>query len=374
MLTFKDFAKKYNDFHVPQYEILIGSPKNSESSLKPLNASEYPVLSISVNQSIEASSSAQITFLSSFNYENSDFEKDYYGAFEIGSKIAIKLGYGVPATVFVGAIGSVSTNFSPSGITVGVTCYDAKITLFYNTAWKSFTEKSTVDNVVKELLKPCEKYGNVSISFAEPKELPERSWVQDNIDDYHFLMQIASLTNSSFYTSGDTVYFVKNVFNEFCEKSGSDADFALGWGAGLMSLSVDIDVSGQIGSVEIAFRDKSSETGHTKYEGDDIKGKGSLPDDKGDIAKRKAHEKTETLVDTEKQALAVAKNIFMKSAINYVKGRGQVIGIPDITVGKSVELTGLGKKLNGIYFIGQAAHQFDGGGFITSFTCHRPKI
>ena len=372
MLTFEDLEKDYDFFRVPQYEILLGSPETAVSSLSALSVEDFPVLSISVSQSVGPASSAQVSFACPYDFENSKFESDIYSKLEAGSKIAIKLGYSKPETVFVGAVGSINTNFSASGITAGITCYDAKIALFHNKTWKSFPKQSTIQTVIEELLKPCKKYGDLNIEGLKYDEAvsegQERNWVQDNIDDYRFVMNLAKLTNSSFYTSGDTTHFVENIMDT------AEASVRLGWGSGLMSFSVDIDISGQVGSVEIAYRTGNREVGYATYDGNDIKGDGQLPSDKGGIISEKSQEHTKTLVDNEKQALIAAKNLFLETAMNYVTGRGSTIGMPDLKAGEAIELEGLGDKLDGKYFLNKVDHQFDAGGYLTSFTCQRPKI
>lgn len=332
METFNDFAKKYDNFNVPQCTIMVGSPGSSASSLTALQSKEFPLLSVTVSQSIDAASSAQITFHSDYDLESSDFKTDYFKKLENGSKLAVKLGYSTPQTVFVGAINSIRADYSSNGVTINITCLDAKVALMYNFENRSFPEDSTVDKIVTEVLKPCKQYGSISTSFANANDIPKRSWVQNQTDDHQFLTQLAALTDSSFYTSGDTVYFVKNAANAFCSSSGS-APVKLGWGAGLMSFSADIDISAQIGSVTINYTDENNIKAAATYSGSDISGSGSLPNDKGNIVKGKKVEREETLVKTEKQALAIAKNIFLRAAMDYVKGSGQTIGIPDIKAG-----------------------------------------
>ena len=372
MLTFDDLAKKYEDFHVPQYEIKIGAPGSGVNSLSQLPPADYPVLSISVTQSVGPASIAQIAFACPYDYENSDFINDIYSKLFPGSMVEIKLGYEKPDTVFVGALGSIHTDFSTSGVTAGITCYDAKMTLFYNTAWKSYKEKSTIQEVVEEILKPCKKYGQVEVSGTKYDKAIEKgneiSWIQDNIDDYRFVMHLAALTNSSFYTSGDTIYFTENI------AESAEAIVGLGWGKGLISFSVNIDISGQVGSVEVAYRSGDRKEAYFRYDGKDVPGQGKLPEDKGDVVSGKAHELTETLVRNAEQAEQAAKSIYMQAAMNYVTGRGSTIGIPELKAGTSIEIEGVGKKLEGKYFLNQVTHQFDAGGYLTNFECQRPKI
>ena len=364
MLKFDDLAKQYDDFRVPQYVINVGSPGGS---LKKLPVKDYPVLSINVSQSVESASSAEIVFACPYDYEESDFENDIYSKLEPGSAVEIQLGYETPETVFVGILGSINTNFSQSGVTAGVTCFDAKMSLFYNTKWKSFKKESNMREVVEELLEPCEKYVNIKVSSLEFDDAneSERIWKQDNIDDYKFIMRLASLTNASFYSSGDTIYFVSSIYES------AKAEVELGWGKGLISFSAAVDISGQVGSVEVAFRNDSRDPDYLIYDGSDITLDGKRPG--SDMISKKTHEMTEVLARNMKQAELIAKNTYMKSAMNYVTGRGSTIGIPDIKAGDAIKLTGLGDALSDTYFLNKVTHQFDAGGFLTSFNCQKPK-
>ena len=370
MKAFKDLANEYKDFLVPQYEISIGAAGGSVSSLPKLRAEDYPVLSITVNQSVGPASSAEIVFACPYNYESSDFTQNIFKKLEPGNMIAIKLGYDKPKTVFVGALGTMNVSYIPSGITVGITCYDAKMALFYNTRWKSFKKNSKMQDVVKEILKPCEKYGKVKVTELGYDKAVERGqeipWKQDNIDDYQFLIRLAELTNASFYTNGDTVYFGENIIGS------AEKKVKLGWGKGLMSFSVDVDISGQVGSVEIAYRDTKREVDYFVYDGSSVKGDGKRPDT--NVVSDKTHEKTEPLVKNAKQAELAAKSIYLSSAMNYVRARGSTIGIPDIKAGTAIELTDLGKRLDSTYFLSQVTHQYDAGGYLTSFIGQKAKF
>ena len=357
---------------MPQYEINIGDAGASLESLKPLSPKDYPVMSISVNQSVGPASSAQITFACPYDYKKTDFANDIYSKLEPGKMVEIKLGYEKPKTMFVGALGSIRVDFTQSGITAGITCYDAKMTLFYNTTWRSFQDKSTIQEVVEKVLEPCKKYGDVKVTGLKYDKAVEKgfeiSWMQDYVNDYQYVMRLAALTNSSFYASGGTIYFAENIIEN------APAEVMVGWGSGLMNFSIDIDISGQVGSVEVAYRNANREERYLVYSGKDIKGDGKLASDKGAIVSEKSYEMTEILVRNEEQAEITAKHKLMMMAMNYVTGRGSTIGIPDLMAGTGVFIAGVGEKLEGEYFLSQVNHQFDAGGYLTSFTCQRPKI
>ncbi|MDR2572461.1 MAG: hypothetical protein LBD23_19495, partial [Oscillospiraceae bacterium] len=301
MKTFKDLATTHKDFLIPQCEIWIGKPGSGLSGLSKLSKEDYPVLSVVVNQSVGPASSAEVVFICPYDYEKSDFKKNIFAELETGKMIDIKLGYAIPETVFVGVLGSINLNYTPSGITVGVTCYDVKMTLFYNIKWHSYASEKTMKAVVEKILEPCMKYGKVEVSsLAFDKAVVsghEVPWKQDNVDDYRFLAKLASLTNASFYVSKDTVYFVDSIVES------TKAEVQLGWGKGLMSFSADVDISGQIGSVEIAFRNAMRETDSVVVTGTKIQGKGDRPN--AGVVEDKVQESTETLVKNTKQAQLV---------------------------------------------------------------------
>jgi len=362
----------HNGFRIPQYEIKIGKGK-TDSSLTKLDPKKYPVLSITVNQSLGPASSAQIAFICAYDATKSDFvEKKLYKTLEPGQTINIKMGYKKPVSVFFGITASISTNFTPSGVIVAITCYDAKMALFHQVRWIQHEKEPSIKKTVEAVLKPCLEYGKIMVISTEYEDAVEKGQVtalfQDNIDDYRYLMRLAALTNSSFYAREGTVFFVENLMDK------AETKVKLGWGTGLMSFSVDVDISGQIGSVELAYRTGARKEEIVTYSGDDIKGDGDLAADNSKLVEKKVVEKTDVNAKNKKQAMITAKNWFLQSAMNYVIGRGSTIGLPEIAAGTLIELTGIGDYMEGKYFLTQVTHQFDAGGFLTNFTCQKAKI
>jgi len=372
LADFKKLMSDNNGFRIPQYEIRIGKGP-SLSGLSKLDPKSFPALSITVNQSIGPASSAQIAFICPYNASKSEFVDGVYDELEPGQMIDIKMGYKSPESVFVGIVASINTSFTPSGVVIGVTCYDAKMALFHNIHWKQHErDNPTIKGVVTKVLAPCLKYGKIDVVGtkydAEMEKGQVTSMFQDNVDDYRYIMRLAALTNSSFFARAGTVYFTENLLDK------AKAEVKLGWGKGLMNFSVDIDISGQIGSVEIAYRTGGRKEEIVTYEGEDVKGKGELASESANVVEKKVVEITDVHATNDKQAKITAKNKFLQSAMNYVIGRGSTIGLPEIEAGTAIDLTGLGKKLNGEYFLTQVTHQFDAGGFLTNFTCQKAKI
>jgi phage protein D len=66
-----------------------------------------------------------------------------------------------------------------------------------------------------------------------------------------------------------------------------------------------------------------------------------------------------------------AKAIYNNRAIETITGQGATIGLPELRAGKVVMIKGLGPRFNGKYYIDEATHTLDGGGYLTSFSAKR---
>lgn len=66
-----------------------------------------------------------------------------------------------------------------------------------------------------------------------------------------------------------------------------------------------------------------------------------------------------------------AKAVYNERAMEFMSGSGATIGVPSLRSGKVVELQGLGKLFNGLYYIDEATHTMSSTGYLTSFTAKR---
>ena len=74
--------------------------------------------------------------------------------------------------------------------------------------------------------------------------------------------------------------------------------------------------------------------------------------------------RTRTVIDhpvaTQNEADLLARGLLNDIALSYVVGEGTAVGDPAIKVGSVVELGGLGERFNGLYYVTQVAHVWDG--------------
>ena len=73
---------------------------------------------------------------------------------------------------------------------------------------------------------------------------------------------------------------------------------------------------------------------------------------------------------TQNEADLLARGLLNDLALNYIMGEGTAVGDPSIRVGTVIELDGLGRSFNGLYYVTQVAHVWDGQ-FVTHLQVRR---
>lgn len=63
----------------------------------------------------------------------------------------------------------------------------------------------------------------------------------------------------------------------------------------------------------------------------------------------------------------VAQAIFNERAIEFVRGAGCCVGLPELVPGRYIKLAGMDTHTNGTYFITRVIHRYDADGFVSKF-------
>ena len=71
------------------------------------------------------------------------------------------------------------------------------------------------------------------------------------------------------------------------------------------------------------------------------------------------------LTEQEAQVLAIA--LLTRRAYEFITGQGQVIGLPDLRPGDTVELRNLGTRFSGEYYVKKVEHVLGANGYLTNF-------
>ena len=76
-------------------------------------------------------------------------------------------------------------------------------------------------------------------------------------------------------------------------------------------------------------------------------------------------------VASEQEARDLAISLLRERAYEFIKGTGQVIGVPDLRPGRNVELQGLGTRFSGTYYLKKVEHNLTSNGYLTTFEVRR---
>jgi phage protein D len=154
-----------------------------------------------------------------------------------------------------------------------------------------------------------------------------------------------------------------------------DVCFELKWGASIIECKPKITTANQVGSVTVR--------GWHRTRRQPISRTVTLDDERLTV-NRDLHRllnaceaREEIVVDepifTNCEARERAIAILLDQTKQIVTADLKVVGLPDLRAGQVVEITNLGARLSGRYFVTKTTHTIDDGGYITSFSCRREQ-
>jgi hypothetical protein len=76
-----------------------------------------------------------------------------------------------------------------------------------------------------------------------------------------------------------------------------------------------------------------------------------------------------TLAQAERRAASKLTERLQK----LVEASGTTIGLPNLRAGQKVQIDGVGRRFNGIYFLTKTTHTINDSGYTTKFTAHRER-
>ncbi|NOU69189.1 hypothetical protein GC096_34810 [Paenibacillus sp. LMG 31461] len=345
--TFDDLAKKYSDFYAPYYDIKVDGTKLSD---------DIALDNLRVETTIDGTADS-FSFRVANAYDITKNEFQWLSTFTLGKAIDIGLGYVDKFTpVFTGQITSVVVDFPEDGAPgLVVRGMDISYLMMKGTKSRSWNKKK-YSEVVEEIAKT---YGFKTNVDATTTVFPALS--QSQINDYHFIQNLANLVNYDFFVVGKNLYFRKPL-------TAMTAVMTLEMGKTLRSLMIDHNLAEQITGVTVRAWDNKelkviegksasvTKLGSNSKTGKDILGS------KGDFI-----EHMYTNVTSVEEAKSYADAILNRRAMKLVSGSGECIGIPEIRAGRYIKLSGVGKTFDQPYYITGATHIFDDEGYTTRF-------
>jgi len=218
-------------------------------------------------------------------------------------------------------------------------------------------------------------YGSRSVTDGEKQKHES----QKDMDDAAFILHLAHQNDfeaSVVIEEGKQ----KLYFGPATDKRDGEKVTQLGlqYGQSLMSFTPKIGVARQVSSVTVRGWDSRTKKKFVyKATSKDLPNTGGKGKSGPERIEKQLKAKEEVIVDrpvqSQQEAKDLAIEILTEIAYEYLTGSGEAIGDPRIIPGVNLELTGLGQRFNGIYYVTKCDHSYGASGYTTSFEVKRLK-
>jgi uncharacterized protein len=356
------FAKPYRDFYAPSYAVRVGRDDLMRDLL-------VPVSQVEVDLVLGAASRFSFTVTDSYSHKLHAFRSgrgtDVLSLLSFGAEVEVCMGYGdaksTPIAVS-GMITEITTNF-PDGAApeLAIAGYDRGFPLTVGKNSRTWT-KTRDSDAAQEIA----SFNNLDANIETTKG--ERAQIEQNQEsDWEFLKKLADRNHFELYVDE------RRALHFAQPNDKATAVARLVYGEGLLSFKPEANLAGQISSVEVYGWDpkaKKAIVGHASAgEESGLTGKSAgqyLKSFVRDPSKRPTLRLRQP-VFTQAEADQRAKAALNEQAKKFLTGEGETIGLPELRPDRNVELDKLGAPFSKTYYIQQATHKIDSGGYRTRF-------
>lgn len=349
-----ELSKKYKDFSVPTQVIKVKG--------KDLSSAGIVVSGLSVELGIKQSAnSCTFDILNAYDLKKRSFNKDWLDKyFVLGNIVDIELGYIETKSVYKGYISQVTADFSESQFPkLSIECMDVKGLMMQDIKSEKKVYE-TYGDAIKKIFNDYKSLAKKVEVDSTPKL--EHPIEQNRQSDYDFVVELSKKLNYEFFALGDTVYFRE-------PRKITKPVISFEWGQYIMSFSREIGLHCQVSEVTVRGYDTKN---HKVVEGkaDKVKKAGKGKKEADGVTKLLKGAKV-TIVDetitTAEEAKKRAEAELDRRSMNFVKGKGTCIGLPEIIPGRYLQLKNFDPTIDNDYYITGVKHSFGDGGFTTTF-------
>lgn len=341
-MTLEELAALDQDLSVPKFAVDVGDVTFEET--------DGLVSSVTVDATTDGADRFELSLASRFDNEAGEFVDFEWDDVPVAADVEIRMGYGTPQdlqTVFVGSVTELRADFPSGGApTVAVSGYGRYHELTRDVVqerWEDRTDSEIAEGI-------ADAYG----LEADVRGLGEdhRHPVEYNNEesDADYLEKLAERNDDG---DGPFQVFVRREQLAFRPPASDDEPVVeLAYGESLESFSP-------------SFSDARTLDGVTVLNWD-AEDKEAIEGTAGDVD----GERTRTVkrpVSSEKEAESIARRLLDDREDQQFQGTAETIGLPELDVDETVELTGLGERFSGTYYITDVKHTIDTNGYRTSF-------
>jgi Bacteriophage probable baseplate hub protein len=345
---------------------------------------KFDVLEIVVTMDVENLTSVDIKLN---NYDDRTFDLKWSDSdkFKIGAKVHVRLGYADQLrSMLSGYITTLTPNFPSEGApTLGVRVMDPLVKLKGS---KPPQDQVMYKNMTDaEIAKRIARRHNLRFQIDDSK--PKYTVIdQENLDDAQFLKVRAKAINYNVFIrtdptkDDDVLYFVRPADGV---GRAPIRTYVLAWGTlrntdvapSLIEFKPTIAASHQVKSVTVRGWDADTKKpisvtatpGNTADVMGQPGGKGTdaATELGGQVGKEEVV--VERYVETEEEAMALAKALLAQRSYAYKTAKGKLIGLPDLRLNDNVEISGVGERFGGLYHVKKVIHTLNERGYVTEF-------
>jgi phage protein D len=232
---------------------------------------------------------------------------------------------------------------------------------------KTWTNVSTAD-----IAQTIARSHNLSIALSTHKnddDGPQPYVFQQNQYDIVFLMQRARRIGYEIWLQDDgTLYFGPSTPGD----GGGAITYKLGFHRSMIDFSPHFTMSNQVGTVKVTARDQLSKATFT---GQATRADIGLNQDLESFVTDTIRAQTKTVsnmpLQVNGQAQQLAREVMRNIMEQMLTATVNCPGLPGIRAGTMVEITDVGSRFSGPYFVTSSTHTIDDSGYRTSFTARR---
>lgn len=345
-MTLETFESIGHDFTTPRFTVEVGDATLDETS--------GLVTSVTVDRTIDGADHFSLSLAPRFDHEKGAFVDFSWSNFAIEESVTIAVGYGTELeTVLDGSITEQGVEFPAGGApSVTVSGYGR-----YHELTKGVVEEHWEDRTDAEIAAElADEYG----LDADVDDTPiTYETVENGRDsDAQFLEEKLASRNDD----GNGPFEVFARLDELvfrAPRDDRDPELELAYGESLQTFSPSYSEARTPGRIEV--RNWSSEKKA------DIVGIAEADD--GGTGKRIVRKP----VQSETEAERIAESILHRGENERLQGESETVGLPEIGIGMPIELSGLGERFSGIYYVTDVTHTIDSSGYTTRFTIRLPQ-
>ena len=232
---------------------------------------------------------------------------------------------------------------------------------------KTWTNVSTAD-----IAQTIARSHNLPIALSTHKnddDGPQPYVFQQNQYDIVFLMQRARRIGYEIWLQDDgTLYFGPSTPGD----GGGAITYKLGFHRSMIDFSPHFTMSNQVGTVKVTARDQLSKATFT---GQATRADIGLNQDLESFVTDTIRAQTKTVsnmpLQVNGQAQQLAREVMRNIMEQMLTATVNCPGLPGIRAGTMVEITDVGSRFSGPYFVTSSTHTIDDSGYRTSFTARR---